>query len=125
MSVRIIDWKSGVATTTDAATPATICESDNIPTGATATVDVYIQGRDAAGNIASTSFQHRARNVGGTLTLVGSITNLVTMALGSDAALSTAAASITSVAGPKLRLQVNGVVATTIEWFGDVRVRVN
>lgn len=124
MSLRIIDWKSGVATTAGAAT-STICDSDVIPTNATVTVSVYLQGRETTtGAMASTSFEARGARVAGSLALVGSAIALVTMAAGSDAALATAAASVV-LNGNALRLQVVGVAATNVEWFGDMRVRVN
>lgn len=123
MSQKTIDWKTGVVSTVGATT-STVCDTDAIPTGANVTVDGFLQGRDAAGLMASTYIHHRGSNVGGVLGLIGTLTSLVTFATGSDAVLATAVAAIV-VTGTQLRLQVTGVATKTIEWFGDLRVRIN
>lgn len=125
MSRRIIDWKTGVVSTVGAVL-GVVCDSDVIPEGSTVTVDCFIQGRETTtGALASASFQHRAQfPVAGALTLVGVLFQLLTIALGSDIALAGAVPAIV-LSGGRMRLQVTGVAATTIEWFGDMKIRVN
>lgn len=123
MSGKIIDWKSGQIPTVGGAT-ATICESDDIPDGASVTVCLRLQGRTAAGLVASCVVEHRGGRTGGVLALVGALTALLSFVTGSDGALAGAVAII-NVNGSKVRAQVTGVVGQTITWFGDMRVRVN
>lgn len=124
MSQRTIGWKSGVVQTVGAVA-ATVCATDTIPDGSTVHLKCYLQGRETTtGDIASTVFTHRARRVAGVLTLVGVPTVLQSFAAGSDAAIAGATAAVVLV-GNTLALQPTGVAATTIEWFGDMRVRIN
>ena len=122
MSLRIIDWKSGVVTTIDATT-GVVCSSDPLANSSTVTFEVNVEARDiATGEIASTTFLHRARTAAGVTTLVGAPTVLVTFAQGSDAALAAALATLVPIANV-VQLQVTGVAGRTLEWFGDVRIR--
>lgn len=124
MSKKIIDWKSGVVSTSGAAL-ATVCDSDTIPDGATATVECHLQGRETTtGEVASCVIHHRAKRVSGTTSLIGTLTSLLTMATGSDAGLATSVPEVV-ISSNKLRLQVTGVALKNVEWFGDMRVRVN
>lgn len=124
MSRRVIDWKAGVATTVGAAS-AILCETDDLPDGAGATFEIHLQGRElATGDVATAVFQHRARRVAGVLSLVGNLTALLGFAAGSDAALAACAAALL-VVGQRVRLQATGVVLTNVEWFGDMRIRIN
>lgn len=125
MSLRTIDPKVGVVSTTDAATAATVCASDTIPDSTAVLIEVHLVGRNTStGGIASTQFVVPAKRVSGTLTVVGSIASLLPFAAGSDAALASCAAAI-DVSSNTLRLRVNGVVATTIEWLGSMRLYIN
>jgi hypothetical protein len=119
-----IDWKAGTVQTVGA-TVATVTQTDVIPDNSSVTLEVYLQGRETTtGDIASTMFLMRARRVAGVLTLVNVETVLETFATGSDAAL-VAATAVIDVSANTLRLRVTGVAATTIEWDGDMRVRIN
>lgn len=117
-------WPTGVVTTTDGTTSTPVCLSAALPNGSTFTIEAYLQGRDAAGNIASTQLSHRGKVVSGTAALVGSLTGIVSFATGSDTILATSTALIDISAGAA-RLNVTGVAATTIEWFGELYIRVN
>lgn len=127
MSARVIGWVSGVATTA-LATTATVCtSSEDIPDGATATLECWLQGRETTtGAVAFCHFVQTIKRVtgSGVLTIVGNIVSLVTMVAGSEAALAAAVPSI-DASGFRPRMQVLGVALTNIEWFGDMRIRIN
>jgi hypothetical protein len=121
---RIIDKKSGITTTTDAATAATVC-AYTVPTNSNVMMEIVLVGKDSGtGDVATAKAEHRAKRAGGSPSLVGSVVNLVTFALGSDASLSTCVLTI-DIYGNDVRIRVNGVIATTIEWFGSVIIYVN
>lgn len=128
MSQRIIDWKSGVATTVNASV-VTVTATDVIPDGTTVTLDIFLQGRETTsltnfGEIASTHFIVQATRIAGVLSLVGTPTVVVSFAQGSNAALAGASAAV-DVSANTLRLRATGVVGFTLEWFGDMRPRIN
>ena len=124
MNERTIDWKSGEVQTTGAVT-VTVCSSDVIPDSTSVMVDCSLEGRSAvSGEMASSRFCFQAKRVAGVLTMTGAQVDIVTFASGSDAALAGCTATVDSNTN-QLRLRVTGVAANTIDWFGDMRVRIN
>lgn len=119
-----IDWKTGSVNTTDSATQTTVCSSGVIPDGANVAVEVVLNGRAADGSVAAYSAWTSAKRVSGTLTIVGTLTPTLTFAQGSDTALNTCTATVDS-SGNRIRLRVNGIDATTITWFGSMRLYIN
>jgi uncharacterized phage infection (PIP) family protein YhgE len=67
---------------------------------------------------------HRAKKVGGTLTLQGSIVFLMTFNTGSDAALVSCSMQLI-VSGGDLILQVKGIAARNISWYAGFTVTLN
>lgn len=124
MSVRAIDWKTGVVSTTGATT-VTVCQSDVIPDGSVVTVKYVLNGRETTtGDIASANGEMRFKRVAGILTAVGALVQLTTIALGSDAALLAAVVAV-DASGTNIRLRATGVAALTVEWFGSLRIYIN
>jgi hypothetical protein len=128
MSQRIIDWKTGVQTTVNAAS-VIVCASDVIPDNSVVELEITLSGRETTsltnfGEIASTTFLMQARRVSGVLTLVNVPVILKTFAQGSDAALAAATATV-DVNANSLRLNATGVIGFTIEWFGSMRIWIN
>ena len=112
------------ASTTDGTTWVTIAYY-TLATNASYTIDkIWVIGKDASGNTATANGSHRGKRVSGTHALVGSAVDIVTILAGSDAALSTSAYRINN-SGDDIQLQVKGVAATTIEWFGGFDIKVH
>lgn len=82
------------------------CVGREIATGAT-----HVSGRVAA-----------AKDVAGALSAVGAVADLVAPI--ADAALATAAVTI-DISGNTVRLRATGVLATNIEWFGELTLYIN
>lgn len=122
MAQRIIDTVTGVVSTTDAATTATVA-SFTIPSGSAFFAKAAVIGRNTStGDMTRAELTHQGKNVAGTLSLVGSLgTPLV---LGGDAGLATCTAIIDS-SGTSIRVRVSGVALTTIEWMTELRVWLN
>ncbi len=121
---KIIDTISGTTTTTDAATASTVC-TFTVPENSNVLIEASLVGKDTGtGDIATAKTEHRAKRGGGGASLVGSAVDLVTFTLGSDAGLSTCAITI-DASGNDIRLRVNGVAATTIDWLGHLVIYVN
>lgn len=118
--------KQGIGTTTDGTTWVALTGAVvTIPDGAVTRVSAWVLGRNTAtGAVANAEGRQRGKRVSGTLSLVGSLIDLVTMILGSDAALNTSDYRIT-VSGTTLTLEVKGVAATTIEWQGELTCEIN
>lgn len=117
---KVIDKVSGTVQTTDAATVTTVATYTMLA-GTTGYAIFRLVGRDAAGNCASAERAAGTKDPAGTVTVSGTATNLVTFANGSDAALSTCVMT-TDGTGNTLRLRVQGIAATTIDWFGTIEI---
>jgi hypothetical protein len=121
MAQRILIPVSGVAQTTDAATAVTVASFDLSSTAFGAawnncvvSARAHVCGRQSTNSAVGQLMAGFSRN-SGTLAQIGSA-----VAIGSllaDAALATVAVNIDS-SGNLIRLRVNGVVATTIDWGG-------
>jgi hypothetical protein len=83
--------------------------------------DIWVIGKDGSGNVASASGKQSGKRVSGTVSMIGSLTSLLTMALGSDVVLNTSDYRI-NISGDIIELQVKGVAATTIEWIGGFTI---
>jgi hypothetical protein len=82
-----------------------------------------VVARSAAGKSGYATVGRSFHNIGGTLTLNGSLITIVSGALGAllgDASFATAVADFTS-SGVTVQPRVTGITATTIEWLFDVR----
>lgn len=120
MGKKTIDWVSGEVTTTDAT--STVLLSYPIPAGTACMFSAYVIGRNTAtGDIITANREAAAKNVSGTSTLIGSVQSLVTL---NDTTMALATVTIDVSAG-NARVIVTGLAATSIEWFGDMRPRVN
>lgn len=110
--------------TTDGTTWTTIAYY-TLDTNASYTIDkIWVVGKDASGNTASANGVHRGKRVSGTITLIGSLVDIVTILAGSDVALNTSSYRI-NINGNDIQLQVRGVAATTIEWFGGFDIKIH
>lgn len=116
----IIDRANNSASiqTTDGTT-ATVVVSWTVPTDTVAMLDLFLAGKSAAGKPATSRLAQTVQNIAGVLTLIGSPIGIFTFAQGSDATLTTAAASV-AVSGTSVQLKVTGVTATTINWDGHI-----
>jgi len=85
---------------------------------------IWVLGKDGSGNTATATGSTRGKRVSGTITLIGTLTSFVTMAAGSDVVLNTSDFRI-NISGDDIQLQVRGVAATTIEWFGGFDIKVH
>ena len=112
-------FKYGTAATTDA-TPTTVA-SFGTATGSNYFVNGTLIGKDGSGNLATASISIGFKNVGGTLSFVGSPVSTVAFASNSDVALSTCAITL-GVSGTNIVLQVAGVAATNISWTGKLKI---
>lgn len=122
MSLRTIDWVSNVVTTTDA-TPTTLA-SVVVPTGCAASFVAEITGRNTAtGATVVAARRVGAKNVGGVVSLVGTVLSVMDSV---DAALATVLITMDlDVSGTSVCVRATGLIATSIEWFVDIRVRLN
>jgi hypothetical protein len=110
--------------TTDAVTWTTIAYYP-LDTNASFVLDhIWVLGKDAAGNTASAIGTTRGKRVAGVVTIIGSLVDIVTMIVGSDAALNTSLYRI-NISSNDVQLQVKGVAATTIEWFGGFTIKIH
>lgn len=112
------------ASTTDGTTWVTIAYY-TLDSNASFSIDkIWVVGKDGSGNTATANGSHRGKRVSGTVSAIGSLTTLVTMVTGSDVALSTSDYRI-NISGNDIQLQVKGVAATVIEWFGGFDIKIH
>lgn len=117
MSLRAIDSQTAVVTTTDA-TVTTIL-SWTIPDGSSAYVEATIIGRDSSGNTTIKKIAACVKRNSGNASMVSSVQIIVPLV--ADVALLTVVATL-DVSSPSVRVRVTGVIATTIEWFCELKV---
>lgn len=116
--------RNGAVTTTDAATVTTVVASGTIPDSSVGLVWCSLVGRDTGtGNVASTEAVVSIRRQSGTLTILTPV-NLLTFVAGSDAGLSTCALTI-DASSNTVRMRVQGVASTTIDWLGIMEILSN
>ena len=77
----------------------------------------------ADGYMASSVITGAASNIGGTVTLIGTPTIVLSVANGSDAALTGCTVNVGTNGGATLLITVVGVSGKTINWTGDIMVR--
>ena len=112
MSLRVVDHKPAVVTTTDATTTTLL--SWEIPDNSSAYVEASIVGKDSSGNTASRKVSACVKRVSGTASMVGTVQLIVPLI--ADAALLTVVMTM-DVSSPVVRVRVTGIISTTIEWF--------
>lgn len=78
-------------------------------------------GSPFMGDVAFAQGAHRGKRYSGTVSLSGNIVNILTFNTGSSAALSTCAYQMV-VSGTTVVLQVKGIAAKVIEWYGGFTV---
>jgi hypothetical protein len=92
--------------------------------------DIFAQGKTTNGTIgegANATAVHRAKRVGGTLSLMGAIVFLLTFNTGSDTAVKSCSLQML-VSGNNLLLQVKGIGGGSprnISWYGGFTVILN
>jgi hypothetical protein len=107
--------------TTDGTT-AVIIGPAAIPTGASAIGTLKVVGRDSTGATVTAMQSTGLKNTAGSVSLVGSITNLI--GLTGELGLLTSVVSMDANSG-NLRAKVTGVTAKNIEWWGYLEVIIN
>lgn len=112
---RITELVDAVVTTSDAT--VTTLLSYTTTSGECGACVVLVIGRDGAGNRAAFERFVGYQNVSGTLT----VGTTVSLATDQAAALVTTAITL-DASGTSFRVRVTGVVATTIDWFCEVRI---
>lgn len=113
----------GVVQTTDGTTWTTI-SSYTLSTNATVSIKTWLLGKDSTGKVAVSEGIQSLERIAGTPTLIGSVVELLTFALGSNATLTTCAQRL-NLSGDIIQLQVKGVAATTIDWQGKMDLFIN
>ena len=113
----------GTTSTTDGTTWVTVA-SYPLSTNATTMLETWLVGKDSTGKVATNKSVQGLERISGTNTLIGSIVDILTFALGSNAALVTCASRL-NISGDNIQLQVKGVAATTIEWMGGFEIKIN
>lgn len=127
MSQRILDWKTDVLTTTDATPTASASAVLVIPSGASGHVEVEVNARIAGTTAGGSAKVVRTfQNVAGTLALTGALVTIfgTAGALIGDATITTALVSVVT-SGTTVKVQVTGIVATSIEWLISSRWALN
>lgn len=126
MSLKTITPVTGVVSTTN--DTWTTIASCNISQNCTVGIkDIFVVSRSTdapVGEMAFATAMHRAKRVGGVLSLVGSLLYIMTFNTGSDNSLKSCALQLT-VTGNSLNLQVRGIGGDTprnIDWYGGFTV---
>ena len=119
-SLRTISRKSGIVTTTDGT--QTVLLSFPIPTGAVCSIDANVVARSSTGDGARVEKTQTFRNVGGTITAIGALLDIV--ALVTDVSLIGVAVTM-AVNGTSVEVKVTGLIATTIDWFTEITAYIN
>ena len=89
--------------------------------------DIFAQGKatnGTPGEAANATAEHRAKRVGGVLTLIQSILFVLSFPTGSDASLVTCDLQIIT-SGNNILLQVKGIAGRNISWYGGFTVILN
>lgn len=109
---------TGTAQTTDALTAATVV-SYTLPTNTVVGVDAHIVGKDTANNSVYAVVVSAATRSGAGASQIGSPISLFTAI--ASAGLSGSVITI-DVSGNDIRVRVNGVLATTIDWLAELTI---
>lgn len=107
------------ASTTNA-TPSTIL-SVEIPDGSSVRIDASLKAKSGNDYLSGRKYAV-IKNVGGTLSIVGAITDIVPIA--SQGVLTTSSFTFTS-SGTSALIQVTGASATNVDWDAIVKYRIN
>lgn len=112
------DWVQGSGQTVGAA--SVIAASYTVPSDTTVLLQFILVGKSTTGKTATYSASQAAQNIGGTLTMIGSLLAVVPSFLqGSDATLTSCSASV-STSGTTVQLSVTGVISVTVNWEGEI-----
>lgn len=113
--MKLGDISNGAGVTTTDATPTTLL-SYALPTGLAAVYLAMVTARNTTTNkSANTVIAFGAQNLAGTAAILGTPTNVLTVANGSDAAMNTVSVAITNSTG-NVVVQGTGIAATNILW---------
>lgn len=122
-SLKQIHNSKGVGQTTDGTTWVTITTYP-LSTDAAISVKTWLVGKDSTGKAAISEGIQSIERISGTPALIGSVVELLSFALGSNAALTTCAQRL-NLSGDNIQLQAKGVAATTIDWQGKIELFIN
>lgn len=119
MAQRIIERVTGVITTTNAT--ATLIASIPIPNGAAARAEARAVGRNTStGSGATATLVGVISVVAGALSILGTVPGLNVVPL----AMTGVTVTLTNT-GTTLEMRVQGLAATSIEWFGELEVMID
>lgn len=112
-----------VQTTTNSTTPfATLLTATYLPnSGDTMRLKANIWAK-SGNNRVWVAVDSLVKNIGGTISIVGSAADFTKI---SDGALATSALSVTTDGTTNVVVNVVGIAATTIDWYGEITFRVN
>lgn len=112
---------TGPKVTTADATLTTIL-TYNIPSNTGICGRVLVNGRNTTTNrVANTIIVFGAQNQAGTAAVLGTPVVQLTLALGSDAAMNAVLVTLAATGG-QLLVQVQGIIATNIQWQASMEV---
>jgi hypothetical protein len=129
MGLKTIHSVSGEVSTSDATftTIATYTVQDNCSIRIT---EIFAIGKTTNNTLGETAYAeatHRAKRVGGVLSLIGSIVFITTFNTGSDSAVRASSLQLL-ISGNNILLQVKGIGGGTprdIDWYGGFTVTLN
>jgi len=115
---------SGEGSTSDALSWVTVATCTVSVNCSIMITDIWVNGTlTSTSDIATAKAEHRAKRVGGTMTVVGSIVYLITHNTGSDASLRSTSSRIT-ISGNDILLQVRGITGA-MTWYGGFTAILN
>lgn len=121
MSQKIIHRISGLVETIGAVTEV-VCLTP-IPADSTFSAEATVTGRDTvSGDSVISKRTAGGKNLAGVAVITGAVLDAV--AQQNDAALATASVTL-AINGTNLELRATGVLAKTIEWFGELIIHIN
>jgi hypothetical protein len=114
----------GTVSTSDGVTWTTLASYTLASNASFSIRNIIALGKDGSGNTAEVQGTQRGKRVSGTITMVGSLVDLVTALVGSDVVLNTSAYRI-NINGDIIELQVKGVALTNIDWIGSFDIMIH
>lgn len=126
MGLKIIQSSTGEVNTTDENWTTIVSYSVSSDCSVRIT-EIFALGRATNGTVGETAYGeaiHRAKRVGGTLSLVKNIIFIMTFNTGSDSSLASCSLQLI-ISGNNILLQVKGVNARNISWYGGFTVTLN
>ncbi len=126
MGLKIIQSTSGEVTTSD--DTWTTVASYTVSSDCSIRIsEIFALGRATNGTVGETAYgeaMHSAKRVGGVLTLIRQLIYIMTFLSKSDSSLASCELQMV-VSGNNLLLQVKGIAARNISWYGGFTVTLN